>query len=201
MGVYTVASIFPDDDLNAFRADLAYGNDSTDEAFWGRFYRSVFPTLTGISGIEQDLALQRLGIDRKITLPEQVVYVDEKKRRGTWPDILLEVVSNDNYARNDPRRKGWILKDLAIDYLAYAFMDTGTVHLFPWLLLQRAFRVNMASWREYMLQERGGFRRVIARNHTHDGIFLYNTISMAVPTAVLLASLSEVSYIAAKREG
>jgi hypothetical protein len=72
---------------------------------------------------------------------------------------------------------GWVAKDLACDYIAYAYAATGECYLLPFQDLRRAWRYNHKRWvREY--------REVRADNHR------YVTVSVAVPTDVLLAALS-----------
>ena len=67
---------------------------------------------------------------------------------------------------------GWIEKDLAIDYLAYAFMPSRTVYLFDWLMLRRAWGQFGDEWkRKYKIPP--------AQNNG------YKTHSVAVPIKVL----------------
>ena len=108
------------------------------------------------------------------------LYVDEKKRAKDYSDILLEYVSISTIGA-----PGWMEKDLSIDYLAYAFMPSRRVHLFPWLMLQRA-------WQHYKNEWIRKFRTIKAQNNG------YETWSIAVPvdvvrTAVSLASIIDVS--------
>ena len=124
---------------------------------------------------------QRRGVDRVIQLSNgHTLYVDEKKRAKDYSDILLEYVSVSTTGA-----PGWMEKDLAIDYLAYAFMPSKRVYLFPWLMLQRAWQHHRIEWIE-------NFRIIKAQNNS------YETLSVAVPLvevrkAVYNASIIDVS--------
>lgn len=81
----------------------------------------------------------------------------ESTRSGArdYPDFLLEVWSDE--AR---QKKGWMQKDLQIDYLAYGFLMSRRCYLFPWLLLQAAWRDHQTKWLEDAEANRGGFKVV-----------------------------------------
>ena len=66
-----------------------------------------------------------------------------------WPDILLEQWSDE-----DRRKPGWIQKDLACDFIAYAFAPSRRCFLLPVALLQRAWRQNGRHWIERYGQRR-----------------------------------------------
>src|SRR3990167_1365330 len=117
--------------MNDFHTDLAYSNAMSDEKFWDAIYRKAFPNIVNHMICTGNTASQRIGIDRIIHLSNgNSLKVDEKKRRREYDDILLEFVSNDIAGA-----PGWIEKDLAIDYLAYAFMESKRCYLFPWQML------------------------------------------------------------------
>lgn len=121
---------------------------------------------------------QRQGIDRVIHLSNgKTLYVDEKKREKDYGDILLEYISVDRTGA-----PGWMEKDLSIDYLAYAVMPCHRCYLFPWLMLRRA-------WLHYREQWIGKYETRVAKNSS------YNTLSVAVPTAVLRSAVSQATLI------
>jgi hypothetical protein len=150
-----------------FKERLNYSLESSDEPFWEAVYKKAFPSFTKIMTVN-DLAKQKLGIDRVLYFGNgKEIYIDEKKREKVWPDILLEYISVDR--NNTP---GWIEKDLVMDYLAYAFMPTQRVYLFPWDMLRRAWLHYKEDWlKKYKIIE--------AKNNT------YSTWSVAVPINVL----------------
>lgn len=167
-----------------FAQELAWSEFQSDEPFWDSIYRKAFPNMVNHMLCSGDIKSQRLGIDRSVLLASgRTLYIDEKKRRKDSKDILLEYVSVDS--SNAP---GWIEKDLAIDYLAYAFMPSQKVYLFDWLMLRRAWCQYRTEWIAKGEKKEGGFWKVIAQNVG------YNTISVAIPINILRNAVS-LSYI------
>jgi len=151
----------PDHD---FARSLAWGECQKDEAFWDVVYRKAFPNLVNHMPTPGDVASQRMGIDRVIFLANgRTIQIDEKKRGKEYGDILLEYISVDTTGA-----PGWIEKDLAIDFLAYAFIPSGRCYLFSWPLLRLAWQTNRERWKAL-------YRPVIARNQR------YKTFSLPIP--------------------
>jgi hypothetical protein len=171
-----------------FLNDLAYSLEASDEPFWEAAYRKAFPSFRSMGMPETDSEEQRRGIDRRVFLQnDTMLLIDEKKRPKTWGDILLEYISVDK-----PFKPGWIEKDNAIDFIAYAFMDTQKVYFFQWQFLRRAWLQRKEIWLACGQEGRNGFRIVPAKNRT------YTTYSLAIPipnlyAAVTAAMLVEVS--------
>jgi hypothetical protein len=164
--------------IHDFHERLAFSEAAGTEPFWDAVYRKAFPTLVGHMQTTGATASQRAGIDRVIHLANgKTLYVDEKKRERDYADILLEYVSNDRTGA-----PGWIEKDLAIDYLAYAFMPSQRCYLFPWLILRRAWIGFGAKWKEQ-------YKPVKAQNNT------YATWSIPVPILVLRRAVSTAMII------
>lgn len=169
--------------LNNFNDDLKYSLDKSDDPMWERLYRKAFP-FVGMRTIT-DKAEQKRGRDRYVWTAEgHGYYIEEKKRRGTWPDIALEYISADSV--NSP---GWIERDLAIDYIAYAFMDTKTAYLFPWPILKRAWCHYRTEWLALAESQKEGFSIVVADNK------IYKTYSVAVPIKCLLDTVRRAMII------
>jgi hypothetical protein len=164
--------------VHSFHNSLAYSTAASDEPFWDAVYRKAFPSMVNHMLCNSDCQAQRDGIDRVIVLANGVVLkIDEKKRTGEWNDILLEYISVDR--TNAP---GWIEKDLTIDYLAYAFMKSQRVYIFPWLFLRRAWNHYKKEWIET-------YKRIEANNGT------YKTISVAVPIDTVKKAVSTAMSI------
>lgn len=159
--------------VHSFQASLARSQELLDDAWWESIYRQAFPDFAGMVAVRQDGWAQRGGIDRLIVLASgRTLTVDEKARGEAWPDILLEYWSDEGR-----RVRGWVAKDLACDYIAYALAAAGVCYLLPFQDLRRAWRRHHKRWvREY--------REVRAYNNG------YVTVSVAVPIEVLLAALS-----------
>lgn len=164
--------------IHDFRTQLRWSEAGSDEPFWNTVYRRAFPNLVNHMPCTGDTTSQRMGIDRLIHLSNgRTLAIDEKKRSVDRSDILLEYLSNDQ--TNAP---GWIEKDLAIDYLAYAFMPSQRVYLFDWCLLRRAWQAYGATWKRC-------FPHISAQNKG------YTTHSVAVPLVLVCARLTSVMMI------
>ena len=161
-----------------FQTDLKFSEEASDEPFWDAVYKKAFPNLVNHMACGGDNNSQRRGVDRVIHLANgKTLYIDEKKRREDWNDILLEYISVD--ATNAP---GWMEKDLAIDYLAYAFMPSKTVYLFPWAMLRRAWQYYKEEWLEK-------YQLIPAQNNG------YTTWNVAVPIPVLRGAVAAATII------
>lgn len=156
-----------------FRDQLEFSQEASEESFWNAIYCKAFPSMVSHMPCPGDTASQRMGIDRIILLGNgRTLAIDEKKRKKDRSDILLEYVSNTKTGA-----PGWIEKDLAIDYLAYAFMPSKRVYLFDWCMLQRAWGYFGNQWkRKYNLPP--------AKNEGYD------TLSVAVPIPELRSAVS-----------
>lgn len=154
-----------------------------DEVFWEAVYRSVFPTYQGMVYLRDNGLAQRSGVDRHISLANgRVMRIEEKIRSKNYDDFCLEYWSV-HMGANDPQNKvGWMEKDLACDFIAYAFMPSMQVYFLPWPQLRLAWLQQRRSWIQ-------SFRKVVAHN---DG---YDTISVAVPIDVVLGAISDVTLI------
>ena len=164
--------------LNKFDNDLAWSEKASDASFWQRIYERAFPSMVAQMPCPGDTESQRRGIDRLLLLSNgREVRIDEKKRRAEYDDILIEYVSNSTTGA-----PGWIEKDLAIDYVAYAFFQSKRCYLLDWLLLKRAWQKHGSQWKHY-------HQNIKARNQG------YNTWSVAVPTENLLDAISDATVI------
>ena len=164
-----------------FHADMQWSLAGSDEPFWHAVYWKAFPNLKTIE-VCADLPRQKQGIDRLLHLTNgKTLAVDEKKRGREYADILLEYTSCEE--RNTP---GWIERDLAIDYLAYGFMQSQRCYLFPWAMLRRA-------WAQFGQDWKAKYRPV--RAATTVGSTQYHTLSVAVPIDVLRRAVSTAAVI------
>lgn len=162
--------------MNDFDDDLEFSH--SQEAFWEGVYRIAFPDMESMTDVCKDGWAQRGGIDRLITTASGRVWkVDEKVRRETWPDILLETKSD--VARNAP---GWIVKDLACDFIAYAFLPSRECYLLPVQPLQRAWRQHGHIW----LGEYG------TREAKNNG---WKTENCPVPIKEIMRKISEAMWM------
>lgn len=174
--------------VHNFRDSLAVSHAHSDAPWWGDVYRTVFgDRLISMIDLRDDGWAQRGGIDRQLILADgTVLKVDEKVRKEDWPDILLEIWSDE--ARKTP---GWMLKPLTCDFIAYAFIPSRTCYLLPYQLLKSAFEKNKNEWwRDY--GEPPGYENLRLKRAKNRG---YVTASMAVPTAVLLDAIASAIVV------
>jgi hypothetical protein len=160
-----------------FRASLAKSEEVARASWWETVYRQAFPDFERMSAPVIDLAQQRLGIDRVITLLSgREIYVDEKVRGRTRQDIVFE-----KWSSVEHKRPGWIEKPLSCDYIAYAFTDSEVCYVIPYQGMKRIWRAHEQEWtqrygRSYKLQ-----------TSQNNG---YTTAWLAVPLAVVLLAMS-----------
>lgn len=154
--------------VHDFSVDLKYSME--ERSFWDVIYKTAFPIMLGLVDCSSDMTMQSAGIDTIVKLPFGAkLYIDEKKRKKNYGDILIEYISNDT--KNSP---GWIEKTLQIDFIAYAIMDIQTVWFIPFLELQRLWFENKTEWlKTYPLKT--------AKNK------YYNTLNIAIPLKELSA--------------
>lgn len=159
--------------MNDFRRDLAWSHSQSDAPWWEDVYRQAFPDFSAMHDVRADGWAQRGGIDRQVILCDgTVLKVDEKARRTSYDDFLLEY-----YSDSERRTPGWMAKPLTCDYIAYAFVPSRTCYLLPYQLLRRAWWRHRTEWV-------GRHRVVRAPNNG------YTTVSVAVPIPVVLAALT-----------
>ncbi len=164
--------------VHDFQESLAKSHAQADAPRWGEVYRRAFPGLESFVCVRKDGWAQRGGIDRVLTLQSaKTLLVDEKVRYKDYPDILLEYLSD-----RDRGVLGWVSKELACDYIAYAFVPSQTCYLLPFQTLRRAWRKNGEQWI-------CDYKRVEAEN------IGYTTVSVAVPTKVLMIALGDAMKV------
>ncbi len=167
--------------LHDFKTSLARSHEQESAPWWGEVYKKAFPGFDTMVSIRQDGWAQRGGIDRVITLKSgKTLNVDEKVRTQDWNDIAIERWSD--RGRNVP---GWVQKDLACDYIAYAFIPTQRCFLLPFVNLRAAWIKQGRDWIQAAEQGRDGFQIVIAKNRN------YETESVAVPINVLMSAIQD----------
>lgn len=165
-------------DKHNFQKSLELSQRYADAAWWMDVYRLAFPSLQSAVCVRADGWAQRGGIDRVLTLGSgKTLTVDEKVRAKNWPDIALEYWSS-----VEDKKLGWVAKDLACDFIAYAFVPSETCYLLPFHTLRRAWRANGASWIK-------DHRRIDAANER------YTTRSVGVPIPELLRAISDATVI------
>jgi hypothetical protein len=125
-----------------FAERLAYSHAQADALWWHSVYEQAFPTLASMTNVRGDGWAQRGGIDRVLVLGSgRSLHIDEKVRERDYDDILLEFWSD-----RDRKVPGWVAKDLACDYIAYAFVPSQRCYLLPFHDLRRAWGKHRHEW-------------------------------------------------------
>ena len=169
----------------SFAESLAASKAQEDAEWWEVVYRKAFPSMDSMMSVRNDGWAQRGGIDRVVLLKSgKSITIDEKVRYQSYPDILLEQWSS--FERKTP---GWMQKDLACDFIAYAFVPTAKCYLIPFLQLRRAWLENGKDWIIKAQGEIDGYRRVEAKNVG------YTTVSIAVPISSILGALQKAQIV------
>lgn len=158
---------------NEFIKDLEYSEEPITNKIINDFYKRKFPNLIEIKEIKNDMELQRAGVDKIIILKNgKKINIDEKKRRSNYGDILLE-----EWSVLEERKKGWTGDPKKkTDYIVYIIIPANKIYLFPYDLLQSAWRTNYYKWKKNY-----GIRK--AFNHG------YATTNIAIPVDILLESI------------
>jgi hypothetical protein len=168
--------------VHNFTQSLALSHEYEDAEWWGRVYQRAFSNFSCMTSTRQDGWAQRGGIDRVITLKSgKTVTVDEKVRLKDYDDVLLE-----RWSDVDRKTPGWVQKDLACDYIAYAFLPSRRCYLFPFLELRRAWKTFGKTWAEV-------YRPVYAKNESCGRRWV--TESVPVPLVELQNALTQTSLI------
>lgn len=163
---------------HVFSESLARSHTHAAAPWWEEVYREAWPSFVAMQSVREDGWAQRGGIDRLVTLADgTVLKVDEKVREKDWPDIALEIWSD-----RDRKVRGWAVKPLTCDFIAYAFAPSATCYLLPFQTLRRAWRLNRNEWW-------AGCEHILARNNG------YVTESVAVPIPALLAAVADAMVI------
>lgn len=170
---------------HSFSESLSLSHSQSDAPWWGEVYRQAFPSLLSFECVRDDGWAQRGGIDRVLVLKSgKTLTVDEKVRSRDYHDILFE-----RWSSRDSRTPGWIQKDLACDYIAYAFIPSRRCLLLPFQQMRRAWLANGKHWIAEAKAGRNGFRVVEANNGT------YVTESIAVPEATALKAIENAMKV------
>lgn len=171
--------------MHNFAASLALSKEQEDAPWWREVYSRAFPGFNGMMSVRDDGWAQRGGIDRVVTLKSgKTITIDEKVRSKSYGDILLE-----RWSGREKKTPGWIQKDLACDFIAYAFIPDKRCYLLPFLPLRTAWLQCGRDWIDRAEAGENGFRKVLAIN---DG---YTTESIAIPIPELLGAVHRAQVV------
>ena len=165
--------------MKDFKVDVARSDAIAKDPWWEVFYRKVFPKYQSMvyncGDNHQDLALQRQGVDRRVTLSSgKVMQIEEKVRYiPKRNDVLLE-----RWSDVDRKVPGWIVKDLHCDYLVYVWWEERDALMFPFQQLCMAWRRHGKKWMD----------RYPPKDSPNLG---YVTRNYPIPTSILLDAIRD----------
>lgn len=164
--------------IHNFKQSLELSHSYSDASWWEEVYRKAFYNFDSMTDCRNDGWWQRAGIDRQVHLKNsKSISIDEKVRTQVYSDILLE-----RWSDADRKVAGWVQKDLACDYIAYAFVPIQTCYLLDFKMLRKAWIENGRFW----ISKYGS---KFANNGR------YKTESIPVPISILLESIKNASVI------
>jgi len=170
---------------NNFAASLELSKAQEDAPWWREVYSKAFPGLASMISVRDDGWAQRGGIDRVLTLKSgKVLTVDEKVRAKSYGDILLE-----RWSDRDRKIPDWMQKDLACDFIAYAFIPDRRCYLFSFPQLRAAWINSGRDWISHAEKGQNGFSIIMADNGR------YVTESLAIPIPEILAALHRAQVV------
>lgn len=165
-----------------FDESLAKAHANDEDAIWDTVYKKAFPTFKTSVPIEPDGWAQRGGIDRIVILEGgKQLYVDQKMRDKDWDDFALEYWSD-----RERKTPGWIEKDSACDYVAYAFKPSRRCYLLPFQQLRSAWVKNNRDWID-------AFPSFSVPNETKGR--RWTTVCVGVPISVVLSAIQDALIV------
>ena len=168
-----------------FKDSLEKSKAQESATFWEPVYRQAFPGFSQMMSVRCDGWAQRGGIDRVVLLSSgKSINIDEKVRYKSYGDIILE-----RWSSREKKTPGWIQKNLATDYIAYAFVPDRRCYLLPFIQLRAAWVKCGRGWIDDAENNRNGFKVVLAKNPG------YTTESIAIPIPELMAEMHRASVI------
>jgi hypothetical protein len=156
--------------VHDFHDSLATSKRHANASWWLPVCQHFFPDLTEMR-IEEDIAYQTRGVDRRVKLtgiPARVQLIEEKVREKVYDDIALELWSN-----FERQILGWIERPNQLsDFLIYVFLASAEAYLLPFQPLRSAWIAHRDEWI-------ATFPRIVSQNKG------YTTISCGVPIPVI----------------
>lgn len=171
--------------IHDFDASLALSKAYENAPWWREVYSKAFPGLASMVSVRSDGWAQRGGIDRVLTMKSgKTLTVDEKVRSKSYADILLERWSN-----RERQVPGWMQKDLACDFIAYAFIPDRRCYLFSFPQLRAAWLDAGREWIAQAEKGENGFGVKFSKNKG------YVTENIAVPIPEILSALHRAQLV------
>jgi len=169
--------------INIYNQDMEYADSKKVAEKVERFLRLKLKKIWKIDSVVsvKEKKLQYAGVDRLITVSgQQPLRIEEKIRRITRGDILVELIADNNYYLKSHRGLGWGLKPYSTDLLLYFFEDTETGHIFSWIKFQKTLMDNLPKWYDLAKNNSKGFSLKKAYNKG------YYSLNIVIPRTIFL---------------
>lgn len=179
--------------INYYGKDISYADSAEVFQKTNDFIHKKLDSIDLVKKIlpVTDKKLQFEGVDKVLVLESGAIRrLEEKIRRKTYNDILVEIVADNRYASYNSqtnefkqemhRGVGWGMKKYETDFLLYYFEDTDSGYLLSWKKVRQVLALNLQNWYQLAEKNKNGFGLKIAYNKD------YHSINLAIPTQVFL---------------
>jgi hypothetical protein len=167
-----------------FNEQLNKSENPKEEKFWQSVYKSQFPDLENMITCKGPTQAQKLGFDRILQLKSgKILFIDQKSDYTDYQNFFLETISVE-----EDNAPGWMVKDLLIDYVAYAFIKRNECYFLPYYSLMRVWHFYENIWTSTY-----GIKKV-----PNESCKNYNTLGIAVPINVVLQKIKDSFRVAYK---
>lgn len=179
--------------INYYSKDISYADSKEIFDKTSAFIRNKLMSIDMVKKIlpVTDRQLQFEGVDKILILESGAIRrLEEKIRRKSYNDILIEIVADNRYASYNSltnefksevfRGVGWGMKTYQTDFLLYYFEDTNSGYLFSWQKIRRLLNEYLQGWYQQAEKNKNGFGLKIAKNKE------YSSINIAIPTHIFL---------------
>ena len=181
--------------INYYGKDISYADSSEIFEKTSAFIRNKLQPIDMVKKIlpVTDKKLQFEGVDKILILESGAIRrLEEKIRRISYNDILIEIIADNRYASYDSstnefkceafRGEGWGMKTYQTDFLLYYFEDTNTGYLFSWQKFRKVLTEYLQYWYQQAEKNKNGFGLKIAHNKD------YYSVNIAIPTHIFLSA-------------
>lgn len=170
--------------IHDFSKSLDASKKDSKDPIWKQVFELFFPGYEFIQSYDDDMLMQKSGVDDILKWEGKPVWIDRKVRLVRpdgrfFSDIALEFLSDEG--NNVP---GWICKDTKADYWIYMNRMNKTVQLIPVKSAQAAWQKYKDEWAMLWPWP------IKAQNKNKNGS-KWMTISRGVPVDVLNKACQE----------
>jgi hypothetical protein len=143
----------------------------------------------------KDKTLQSQGVDKILTtFDSKIIRIEEKIRKVTRSDVLLELIGDNRRYLKEEIGLGWALRPYDTDLLLYYFVDSDSGILLSWKKFKVMLDKNLPKWYDLAKKEQKGFALKKAHNvETSTGEKrYYYSLNIVVPMEDLKNAYTEV---------